>query len=449
MKKLKQILLRGLPVLIAALIAYFSYAEIVFQRQEAAYRELREAGWTLYLPHQAGDSYVSCGSGKIIVDRSQKIWVAGQCALDGIQVFDGTQWTTYSSQNSALSSRTFTQLALDTSGKLWTVDDNSVVFFDGENWKSSLQLESCLDGNIQSLVADSHGSIWIFGYNGCPNIHVARSQVRMLRDGGWTTYTPGDAGLPDEAYDLDGRFYGWEGSIGLDAQGEVLLMTSSGAFEFDSKAWLPSKKIEISDQLAIDNRGRQWTWNSDEVRVLEEGGWITLTPENSGLAGTGIYGFAADESNRIWIGNREGISMFAGGDINPVPQEIVDQRRASLAWRTAINGYSWFLPSIFAALWLAAYLDVLPGVLLALAAGVLISLPFGPPIGEYNGLTINPGVAAACLGTAGGVLGGVLGRVLDKRRSRGARLKLGIGLSIVGLVVGFGCAFLLLLVHSY
>ncbi|MGE5251763.1 MAG: hypothetical protein ACM3QS_16290, partial [Bacteroidota bacterium] len=270
------------------------------------------------------------------------------------------------------------------------------------------------------------------------------------QDGKWTTYTPGHSGLPSEI-DPDGNFAGWNG-IALDAHGTARIMTDDGAFVLVGNSWqAPADESDEPGQPVLgilDGRGRSWVWNDSEVSVLEKTGWITLTPENSGLTAEGIYALKVDASGRVWIANNEGVNVFDGGEIQTIPADLIDQRQKILESRESRRGYNWFLPSVLALLWAAAYLNMnlLSPAVVLFVLGVPLTWLFGPAIGESFGYSryINPGVVF----TYGGLLGGIMGTMIDNALGTPGRFAWAKLLPIIFAVPAGAIAFLWLVVVS-
>lgn len=430
--KLRQIFLRAVPAAILVLIALFAYLEYRFRQEEETYQGRRQVGWALHLPHQEDTSYVSCGHGSILIDREDRVWVAGQCAQEGIYVFDGKEWK---SQTSGLHDKTFNHLGIDALGQIWTVDNNAAVYFDGTQWQTAIELDRCEEGRMDFLDADGEGRIWILIYNGCTSgANLERSQVRMFEDGVWTTFTPGNSALPNDPLR----------SIDFDADGTAIIDTPHGEFKLEDGSWTQTAERENTD--ITDPTGRVWTWDSDSIRVRDSD-WVTLTVANSGLAGPRIYDLAIDSSGHVWIGNQEGVSEFLGGEIDPLPSQVIAQREQRLEWEQNLNGYNWFLPSTLVLVWLAAYLNVLAGALVPLGIGLLATVWVGPYVYGPYGYTefINPGAIATYAGMLGGILGGLLDQMKDKPRRFGWTF----WLAALGLLIGFlGVAFILVLFSS-
>jgi hypothetical protein len=127
--------------------------------------------------------------------------------------------------------------------------------------------------------------------------------------------------------------------------------------------------------------------------------------------------------------------MIPLDELELVPQEIVDQRSATIKWQEATAGYYWFLPAILGIVLLANYLNMLPGVLLAVAIGAIITMVTGEGvfIETYSGDLLNPGVTTM----VGGVIGAFIGGLIDKKRPVSRKKhRWSFVLMFIGLIIG-------------
>lgn len=94
--------------------------------------------------------------GSIQVDSQGRLWHG---ASDGLRVFDGTQWTHYTPENSGLKLPWVSDMVLDAQGRVWMINGSNpekyYIVFDGENWKY-LYEHADLDGNELRLGMDGN-----------------------------------------------------------------------------------------------------------------------------------------------------------------------------------------------------------------------------------------------------------------------------------------------------
>jgi hypothetical protein len=232
MKAIRLTLLWVLPVLIAGIITYFLFQESKFQRQESAFqlaRQKSQKGWTLSLDYREGNWWSDCGGGKIIIDKEQRVWLAGQCKAHGIHVFDGTKWRTYFPENFTSNIR---NLALDARGRVWIVGDDGQgwMYFDGETWVRSqrpLTEEAPQPTDPSPGNVDRHGRRWAWN----------DSEVHVLDKTGRITLTPENSGL------AAGGIYALE----VDASGRIWIANNEGVNVFDGGE-IQTVPTELIDQ---------------------------------------------------------------------------------------------------------------------------------------------------------------------------------------------------------
>jgi ligand-binding sensor domain-containing protein len=101
--------------------------------------------------------------GSIQADSQGRLWLG---AWDGLKIFDGTQWTHYTPENSGLKRPEVSDMVLDAQGRAWMINgknpDKHYAVFDGENWKylygqthDGNELRLGMDGNVYFVTGSS------------------------------------------------------------------------------------------------------------------------------------------------------------------------------------------------------------------------------------------------------------------------------------------------------
>jgi hypothetical protein len=484
----RRILLRRFAFLFGGVLVFLAILARLIEIHEEIYQRMRGEGWTTYLQDFHQDGKVMCGlvgtgEGDLILDPAGRILATGACSgLMGLHSFDGTEWTNYNGS--------YWDLAVGPDGKVWAVSmfGGSMDIFDGQVWKTYNSAELGLgDQWIIRVEVDSNGRIWIVSRDDrvdtISEILVSPDDVLSLQnpiriDGYLNSFDADGQGriwaavdrafpkadvtgisvfdgetlqpVPDQGEDLKHA----AGTV-LDPQDHLWAVTRCGGLiRYDSREWstviaektYPDCSAADSRRMLgirLDDQGRAWVWNYDGVYFADGNRWITLTPENSGIAGSGVFGLVIDEAGRVWIGSSGGVSMAALQDAQPLPEDMVGRWRAVLYVKSWLPGMTWFLPSLAAGLWLATYFNVLPGVLLAVVLGLLyIFIGVGIVRTGSNvyadRLLALTGVAATYVG----ILGGIIGALIDRRTgAEGNRVAL--QLAILGLILGAVATFLL------
>ena len=92
----------------------------------------------------------------IAVDSDNQIWTGSY--TEGVSVFDGSVWQTYTPENSDLNSVKVKSLAIDGRGRVWVGTEWGLSVFDGESWQTFLMSNSGLvDNTIATLIVNGDG----------------------------------------------------------------------------------------------------------------------------------------------------------------------------------------------------------------------------------------------------------------------------------------------------
>ena len=299
-----------------------------------------------------------CGSpgmrmGEITLDTLGNIWVAGGCqGLDGLHVFDGTEWISHDGS--------YMDVAHDLEGQIWAISpfSGAVEVYDGQQWRTNEGNDLGLGGQqILQVEIDSNGRIWIiaddFGVEQVAEIILQDGQPTAVFSHPEFTITGGQINSLDA--DNQGRLWAsvwsyttldieiesaglnvfdggtWQlvqdQGVGLqnvvrttyDDQGTVWVATQCGSvMTYDGTKWTTVVEgatgpgCDFGDEvwgITLDPQGRLWAWSSYRIRLPIDGSWVVFTHENSDLPEYGIFGLAVDNENRVWIGTSEGVVM--------------------------------------------------------------------------------------------------------------------------------------------
>ena len=496
---IRRVLLWAFPILALLSMITFTWIPRVLQYKNQAYEKAARRGWTIWLQEFYTGGYHSCGRlGDFAIDERGWIWVAvasldglhyynGQqwtsregsfgdlaigpkgevwavhCILDGksgVDIFDGQQWRNFNSVDLGLAddpaNQQVLQVEFSSDGRIWAVIDlgqNKLAeIIPQEQGYVIINTEIALSrfSSIKSLDADNDGSVWFVVW--------AEPWVSEEDDPEWTPglYTyDGESWqrLPDAGVDLSRVI-----RTRFDDQGNAWVITEEGAvMTFNGEEWTtivtaessPVTKSGSNKGLFLDGQNRIWLWQNDSVHLLENETWKSFTDLNSGFAKPpddyanifGVIGVLIDYRDRLWIASTAGVSMIPVEGIEPLKADVVNQRRMVISILKRMNGTNWYLPVVLILLWLAAFQNSLPGVLVAAAAGIILTYLFGAPYIDEGGgyYVVNLGVFV----TFGGMAGGLIGGQIDKFRktleksNRYMNIIFAIGGLVVGFIIGF------------
>ncbi len=145
----------------------------------------------------------------IAEDRQGNLWF-GSSSQGASRLDRQGGWLQFTSSNSGLISNRVMRIVEESPGRLWFLTPDGVSVFDGRNWMSYTGRNSPLGGfAATSLVIDGSGSKWI-GTNGA-------GLLKLDSFGRWTDYTTA-AGLPDNRID----------ALTVDDRGVLWIATPAG-----------------------------------------------------------------------------------------------------------------------------------------------------------------------------------------------------------------------------
>lgn len=155
------------------------------------YRFSADGDWTYYTNT---DGLLGTLIKDIEVDEQDRKWIA---AHEGLSVFDGTQWTTYSTATIGLD--VIANIAIDSAGHTWATDGiQGVSRFDGTNWTVVPFPADRLYPHIRDVVGDALGNVWFAtpALDDYPGYQEHRDSIAVYHpDGTWETFGSLD-GLP-------------------------------------------------------------------------------------------------------------------------------------------------------------------------------------------------------------------------------------------------------------
>ena len=267
-------------------------------------------GWVSYT-HENSDLPEGVVSA-IAFDNEDRAWIGTN---NGLSVFDGTTWRTYSEKEMGFIPQRFhvftiTCLAVGSDGRMWVGTNSGLAVFDGTVWKTYTPENSNIPGkDIYALAVDQQGRIWL----GADKYFIDdRAENISVFDGKtFTNYTRADIGLSDQVIN----------TIALDQQDRMWIGTGKGGvYFFDGVAWKAEKSPTDYDysveDIAIDHQGQVWigTWWKG-LSMYNGENWKTFDPQNSNFPFEHISVIAIGANDEVWAGSTVGLAVF-GNDGN-------------------------------------------------------------------------------------------------------------------------------------
>ncbi len=134
----------------------------------------------------------------------------------GVQEFNGANWTSYDTSNSGLVADWVWDIAIDSLGHKWFAAWGGVTVFDGKSWTTYDTSNSDLpESYVYAMATDPDGSKWfVYGWG---NAGVTRFNGTR-----WTTYNTANSGLADN----------WVTSVAIEREHKWFGTQSNGVSEY-------------------------------------------------------------------------------------------------------------------------------------------------------------------------------------------------------------------------
>jgi len=219
-----------------------------------------------------------------------------------LYVYDGSEWFSWSSEDSGLVAGGATDLAFDHDGRLWiSFEDNGIQSFDGVEWRHWTAENSGLPSdNISDIAISPDGQVY-----------VASASVCRLVNGRWVVIPiitrSANPVFSQLLFDKEGALWVFssEGYLRLD-QGMRLLLYPTTLGLIDA-----GQSYEYSKIVCSKFSDCVWIAAADLCR-FENDSWDAWTPDNSAVEGTGIRDLAEGPDGSIWVLGADWLDRFDG-----------------------------------------------------------------------------------------------------------------------------------------
>ena len=204
-------------------------------------------------------------------------------------------------QTDGLSSNYVECVAVDIFDNIWFGTSNGVSMFDGTSWITfnQSQYPNLLSNNIKSIAAASNGDIWVGTDFGACKLSSG------VIGGSWQSYTTSDGLANNKIVRIDEGLNGdmWFSHSSF----------SAGISVFDGTNWnsynspnLPASGVCAT---AFDSNGDQWFASPLNGLVHYDGTSFTNITTSSGLLSDYSTSICIDNSNNIWLGSQDGMTV--------------------------------------------------------------------------------------------------------------------------------------------
>jgi len=292
------------------------------------------AQFTVYTTSNSGLSNNHAGT---LEENADGLWIG---TLMGLNLFDGTNWTTLTTTNSDLPHNIITDLAVDSGGYLWSwnftlgcsrYDGNTfnvyntsnglghnsgsnIIWLDGNIWVGTYGGLSINNGGIwtnystansdiphndvRACDVDDQGNWWVPTFGG---------GVGFFDGASWTTYDEGNSDLPyDEVFKV------------LAHDGHVWIGTRNGLVDFDNGNMTvydsnnsPLVDDDIRDLVFCDNGDLIIATRFSGLYILSTtGNWTEYNTSNSNIPSDEIMDILIDSNDLLWVGTTSGLGSI-------------------------------------------------------------------------------------------------------------------------------------------
>ena len=187
----------------------------------------------------ADDGLISDKLTAIFVSNNSDLWIGTR---DGLQKYDGTSFTTYTSQDSDLLENSISGIAEAEDGTMWFSSYGGVLSFDGTKWTEyTAENSGLLVDYTRNITIDNAGIVWIT-YSAYWSDGKQENYGVVSFDGStWMNYSTDNSGLGSNDIDaivVDSNNVKWfkviaEASMLLPVQGQNKYYFASVIFPFN------------------------------------------------------------------------------------------------------------------------------------------------------------------------------------------------------------------------
>lgn len=236
----------------------------------------------------------------IQIDQTDNLWVATE--KDGVWMYNGRRWRSYSIDNGLPSNDTF-GITVDSDNNIWVATWNGIAKFDGRRWTTPYRVEdqTAYNNRSHTIAFDEAGNIWI-GHISDGVSHFNHAERRWLH----ITSENGLGG--NQIRDI-------EVYPATDGEQETVWIASAdgGVSRYEAGQWtvftvddgLPS--IDIRD-IEFDKHGRAWVATANGVAYFDED-WIQYHAfEALSIAFGSACLDCPFDNDHVWTGTTAGLT---------------------------------------------------------------------------------------------------------------------------------------------
>ncbi len=277
----------------------------------------------------------------LLIDDYQRLWVAtnGQ----GLWLYDGANWTQFSTSNGTLGSNSVWSLYQDAENRIWVgTGGGGVSLWDGERWRIYTKSNGLAENYVTSIRQAPDGSMWFGTTEGASHLN--------METGEWWTL--------DEAVGLPGPRVN---AIAFTPDGDIWFATHEhGICRYNgAQCQVFTMQDGLADNgiatgaVVSDGKGGLWFghWRGGLSHWTGEG-WERVGTAD-GLAADRVYALYLGSDGSLWAGTLGGLSRYDGRSwqtytrLHGLPSNEVTaivETRDGAFWLGTISGLAWYRP---------------------------------------------------------------------------------------------------------
>jgi len=193
------------------------------------------------------------------VDNNDEIWMGltnnDRYYQNKVVRFNGVEWNIYLSDQCLVSDFSVSDIKVDHSNNIWFAHLNGVSKFDGSVWSSVISDKNLAGSNVLGVDEDNEGNIWfttspygVFKYDGANTIN----------------YNTKNSGISSNNIQ----------SVVVDEKGNIWIGRPGGVSRFDGEEWtnLSYSDFQIYDirASAVDSKGNKWFASPTKIYELKD-----------------------------------------------------------------------------------------------------------------------------------------------------------------------------------
>lgn len=204
---------------------------------------------------------------KIVVDQNNRVWMTHPSyyhedwgeLLAGVFMYDGNEWTNYTTDNSGLPTSEISDICVDAENNIWFATQVGLVKYTNNNW---------------------------------------------------TVYNSSNSPLP----------YNYVESITMDLSNKLWVLQSNALTSFDGTNWVVQENIPVSlSDICFDSQGNLWGLGLFGISKYNMESWESFDAENSSLPNHNMTCLAVDQHDNVFVGTSlHGLCLFNEDGLDPV-----------------------------------------------------------------------------------------------------------------------------------